>query len=134
MEVSPAHFWRVRAHYEVAYRCCPVGVGPSWSRTLERRGPRFGSGAGSRGAGAAQVSGGLSTSPYPSLASCRTAVKDETYSKGVLTVATDDPVYAPWFVSNTPSNGKGYESAVAYDVGSLLGFEPQGPEVGHRAV
>ena len=64
----------------------------------------------------------VSTSPYPSLASCRTAVKDETYSKGVLTVATDDPVYTPWFVSNTPSNGKGYESAVAYDVGSLLGF------------
>jgi polar amino acid transport system substrate-binding protein len=62
------------------------------------------------------------TSPYPSLASCRTAVKGETYSKGVLTVATDDPVYTPWFVSNTPSNGKGYESAVAYDVGSLLGF------------
>jgi polar amino acid transport system substrate-binding protein len=64
----------------------------------------------------------VSTSPYPSLASCRTAVKGETYSKGVLTVATDNPVYTPWFVSNTPSNGKGYESAVAYDVGSLLGF------------
>ena len=31
-------------------------------------------------------------------------------------------MYAPWFVNNTPSNGKGYESAVAYDVGSLLGF------------
>jgi polar amino acid transport system substrate-binding protein len=62
------------------------------------------------------------TSPYPSLASCRSAVKDETYSKGVLTVATDDPVYTPWFVSNTPSNDKGYESAVAFDVGSLLGF------------
>ena len=71
----------------------------------------------------AQVSGGLSTSPYPSLASCRAAVKDETYSKGVLTVATDDPAYSPWFVSNTPSNGKGYESAVAYEVGSLLGFD-----------
>ena len=71
----------------------------------------------------AQVSGGLSTSPYPSLASCRAAVKDETYSKGVLTVATDDPAYSPWFVSNTPSNGKGYESAVAYEVGSQLGFE-----------
>jgi polar amino acid transport system substrate-binding protein len=45
----------------------------------------------------------------------------------VLTVATDDPVYAPWFADNTPSNGKGYESAVAYDVGSLLGF-------GHKQV
>jgi polar amino acid transport system substrate-binding protein len=41
----------------------------------------------------------------------------------VLTVATDDPVYEPWFEDNTPSNGKGYESAVAYEVGSLLGFD-----------
>jgi polar amino acid transport system substrate-binding protein len=62
------------------------------------------------------------TSPYPSLASCRAAVQQETYKKGELTVATDDPVYEPWFVNNTPSNGKGYESAVAYDVGALLGF------------
>jgi polar amino acid transport system substrate-binding protein len=69
-----------------------------------------------------QASANVPTSPYPSLASCRTAVQDETYSKGVLTVATDDPAYSPWFVSNTPSNGKGYESAVAYHVGSLLGF------------
>ena len=61
----------------------------------------------------------MSTSPYPSLASCLFLGKDETYSKGVLTVATDDPVYTPWFVSNTPPNGKGYESAVAYEVGSL---------------
>jgi polar amino acid transport system substrate-binding protein len=65
----------------------------------------------------------VSTSPYPSLTSCRTAVKGETYSKDVLTVATDDPAYTPWFVSNTPANGKGYESAVAYAVGSLLGFD-----------
>jgi polar amino acid transport system substrate-binding protein len=70
-----------------------------------------------------QVSVSASTSPYPSLESCSSAVKGETYSKGVLTVATDDPVYTPWFVNNTPSNGQGYESAVAYQVGSLLGFD-----------
>jgi polar amino acid transport system substrate-binding protein len=64
----------------------------------------------------------VSTAPYPSLASCRTTVTRETRTKGVLTVATDNPVYTPWFVDNTPSNGKGYESAVAYDVASLLGF------------
>jgi polar amino acid transport system substrate-binding protein len=55
------------------------------------------------------------TSPYPSLMSCRAAVQQETYKKGELTVATDDPVYEPWFVNNTPS-------AVASDVGALLGF------------
>ena len=47
----------------------------------------------------------------------------QTYSSGVLTVATDNPVYSPWFVNNSPSNGKGYEAAVAYQVGSLLGFD-----------
>lgn len=65
----------------------------------------------------------VSTAPYPSLASCRNTVKHQTYSKGVLTVATDNPAYTPWFVDNTPSNGKGYESAVAYQVGALLGFD-----------
>ncbi len=66
---------------------------------------------------------GAPTSPYPSLASCRQTVQHETYTRGVLTVPTDDPVYEPWFVNNTPSNGKGYEPAVAYEVGSLLGFD-----------
>jgi polar amino acid transport system substrate-binding protein len=81
--------------------------------------------------GAVSVSGAMvphSTRPQvlaapPSLATCRTTVQRQTYSKGVLTVATDDPGYPPWFEDNTPSNGKGYESAVAYDVGSLLGFD-----------
>jgi polar amino acid transport system substrate-binding protein len=41
---------------------------------------------------------------------------------GTLTVATDDPAYAPWFVHNDPSNGKGFESAVAYAVAKQMGF------------
>ena len=41
---------------------------------------------------------------------------------GVLTIGTDDPAYGPWFDSNTPSNGKGYESAVAYAVAKQLGY------------
>lgn len=60
---------------------------------------------------------------YPSLASCRTTVKHETFKSGQLTVATDNPAYAPWFEHNRPSDGKGYESAVAYEVGHLLGFK-----------
>jgi hypothetical protein len=48
------------------------------------------------------VSFGSPASPYPSLASCRQTVQHETYARGVLTVATDDPVYEPWFVNNTP--------------------------------
>ena len=41
---------------------------------------------------------------------------------GVLTVGTDDPAYGPWFDNNTPSNGKGYEAAVAYAVAQELGY------------
>src|SRR6478609_2645687 len=41
---------------------------------------------------------------------------------GQLTVGTDSPAYEPWFVDNDPSNGKGFESAVAYAVAEQLGF------------
>ena len=41
---------------------------------------------------------------------------------GVLTVGTDSPAYDPWFVGNDPTNGEGYESAVAYEVADRLGF------------
>ena len=42
--------------------------------------------------------------------------------EGVLTIATDEPVYGPWFDNNDPSNGKGYEAAVAYAVAEELGY------------
>jgi len=51
------------------------------------------------------------------------AIQKHLYTKGVLTVATDKPAYPPWFASNDPANGKGYESAVAYAVASQLGFK-----------
>ena len=69
------------------------------------------------------TSAGGSTST--SAASCTFAgVQNELYAKGVLTVATDQPAYPPWFENNKPSNGQGYESAVAYAVAAQLGFKP----------
>jgi polar amino acid transport system substrate-binding protein len=69
------------------------------------------------------TSAGGSTSA--SAASCTFAgVQNELYAKGVLTVATDQPAYPPWFENNKPSNGQGYESAVAYAVAAQLGFKP----------
>jgi polar amino acid transport system substrate-binding protein len=41
---------------------------------------------------------------------------------GVLTIGTDSPAYEPWFKDNDPSNGKGFESAVAYAVADQMGF------------
>ncbi len=46
----------------------------------------------------------------------------DTYADGVLTVATDDPAFEPWFVDNDPSNGQGYESAVGFAIAEQLGF------------
>lgn len=65
-------------------------------------------------------SAGSSTAPA-SAAEC-TPDKLQTTTPGTLTVATDDPAYEPWFVDNTPENGQGYESAVAYAIGEKLGY------------
>jgi polar amino acid transport system substrate-binding protein len=52
-------------------------------------------------------------------------------SAGTLTVGTDNPAYPPYFEGETkgsewklsdPNTGKGFESAVAYEVASRLGF------------
>jgi polar amino acid transport system substrate-binding protein len=45
------------------------------------------------------------------------------FESGQLTIATDSPAYNPWFRHNDPSNGQGYESAVAYAVAQGLGFD-----------
>jgi polar amino acid transport system substrate-binding protein len=41
---------------------------------------------------------------------------------GKLTVGTDSPAFPPWFVDDDPTNGEGFESAVAYAVADELGF------------
>ena len=66
---------------------------------------------------------GTTSSASAAAASCsNSAIQSQLYAKGVLTVATDKPVYPPWFVDNKPANGQGYESAVAYAVAAQLGF------------
>ena len=37
-------------------------------------------------------------------------------------VNTDKPAYDPYFSNNDPTNGKGFESAVAYAIADKLGF------------
>lgn len=46
-----------------------------------------------------------------------------TVTEGVLTIGTSDPAYEPWVVDNDPTNGEGFESAVAYAVAEQLGFD-----------
>jgi polar amino acid transport system substrate-binding protein len=71
-----------------------------------------------------ETSSGATTSASPTEAAslmtpdCTAALKHA----GQLTVGTDKPAYDPWFKGNDPTNGKGYESAVAYAVAAQLGF------------
>src|SRR5215471_11125435 len=70
------------------------------------------------------TSGGT-TGATGSTANCtKSKLFSQLTTAGKLTVATDNPVYPPWFVKNTPTNRKGYESAVAYAIAKQLGFSP----------
>jgi polar amino acid transport system substrate-binding protein len=65
--------------------------------------------------------GGSSTGATAQADSCS---KDQLQlvSDGQLTVGTDKPAFPPYFVDDDPTNGKGFESAVAYAVADQLGF------------
>ena len=41
---------------------------------------------------------------------------------GQLTIGTDKPAFPPYFENDDPTNGKGFESAVAYAIADQLGF------------
>lgn len=62
------------------------------------------------------------TAQVASAATSCTAGSLNTLVKGTITIGTDNPAYSPWFDSNTPSNGNGFESAVAYSVAKQLGY------------
>jgi polar amino acid transport system substrate-binding protein len=80
---------------------------------------------GSSAAGSGSGAAGASPTASPAVASCsNAAIQKNLYQHGALTVATDTPAYSPWFSGNNPSDGKGYESAVAYAVAKQLGFTP----------
>jgi polar amino acid transport system substrate-binding protein len=63
-----------------------------------------------------------SASSTPPTAEACTKDSLATLTKGTLTFGTDQPAYPPWFVDDDPSNGKGFESAVAYAVADKLGY------------
>jgi polar amino acid transport system substrate-binding protein len=62
-----------------------------------------------------------SSSPSESINAC---ARDrlETVDASTLTIATDKPVYEPWFVDDNPENGQGFEGAVAAAVAGQLGY------------
>ena len=46
----------------------------------------------------------------------------KTVEPGTLTIGTDKPAYPPYFADDDPTNGKGFESAVAYAIAEELGY------------
>jgi polar amino acid transport system substrate-binding protein len=67
------------------------------------------------------ASGSGASGSSTSAAACSPA-KLQTHTAGVLTIATDSPAYPPYFEHNDPTNGQGFESAVAYAVAKQLGY------------
>ena len=69
-------------------------------------------------------SGSSSSAAADSTAAADTCAKDQLALKnaGQLTIGTDKPAYPPYFEDDDPSNGKGFESAVAYAIAKQLGF------------
>lgn len=65
---------------------------------------------------------GTPTSP-PGSKAANACANPATLKPGVLTIATDSPAYDPWFSHDDPTNGKGFESAVAYAVAKRMGFD-----------
>ena len=66
-------------------------------------------------------SGGGETTSATTAEACKPG-ELETVSDGTLTVATDKPAYPPYFEDDDPSNGEGFESAVAYAIAEQLGY------------
>ena len=74
---------------------------------------------------AAQSSGSPGSSGSPSGGESADACATDSLpvrTAGQVTIGTDSPAYEPWFVDDDPTNGKGFESAVAYAVAEELGF------------
>ena len=71
---------------------------------------------------ASEADTSASASPSPSASVDCSPESLQTLTPGTLTIGTDSPAYPPYFEDDDPSNGKGFESAVAYAVADELGF------------
>lgn len=67
------------------------------------------------------AAGSESPSGTPGVLSC-TPETLQTVTPGTLTVSTSKPAYPPYVIDDDPSNGKGFESALAYAIAEELGY------------
>jgi polar amino acid transport system substrate-binding protein len=91
--------------------------------------------AGEGSESAAASSAAASTSPSEAATACVPAAELPTKTPGTLTVGTDNPAFPPYFSEpegdeeatdpwefGDPTNGRGFESAMAYALAENLGF------------
>src|SRR5215467_2217364 len=79
---------------------------------------------GSDSGGSSASTPAASSTPATSTPAANACAKDQLDLKtaGKLTIGTDKPAYPPYFEDNDPTNGKGFESAVAYAIADQLGY------------
>jgi polar amino acid transport system substrate-binding protein len=100
--------------------CAPANSTTTSASATAGRSAAADSGAADSGAAGSGAAGGPATGSAASPACSKSRLT--LHTAGKLTIGTDNPVYEPWFVHDTPANGKGFESAVAYAVAKQLGF------------
>src|SRR4051812_46955038 len=72
--------------------------------------------------GSSASSSSSASTTQASAANACTKQSLKTRTPGTLTVATDKPAFPPYFEDNDPTNGRGFESALAYAIARKLGF------------
>jgi polar amino acid transport system substrate-binding protein len=64
-----------------------------------------------------------SSSEEMTASACAGSHAADFFEEGTLTVGTDfDFMFPPWILNRKPESGKGFESAVAYEVATRMGF------------
>jgi polar amino acid transport system substrate-binding protein len=71
--------------------------------------------------GSASTAAGSTSNATQAAAACDKSGLD-LQRAGTLTIGTDKPAFPPYFEDDDPTNGRGFESAVAYAVARQLGF------------
>ena len=79
-------------------------------------------GCGSSDSGSSSSNASSGTATNANAADKCTKDQLQTRSPGTLTVATDKPAFPPYFEDDDPTNGRGFESAVAYAIAEKLGY------------
>ena len=64
------------------------------------------------------------TAPVLDGTKCRKDVLGTLYP-GILTFGADQPVYPPWYIGDDPTNGEGFEAALAYAVAAELQYDAE---------